>query len=98
VVEGRVDDAVGRLCGDAQTVQVVHVAAEDLCPGTGECLGPRVRPAEPDHAMACADKFRNQKGTDKAGGACQKHSHPTAPVFVCVPAYLLRSVLVKPAM
>ena len=79
MVEGRVDDAVGRLCGGAQAVQVVHVAAEDLRPGTGERLGARVRTAEPDHVMACADEFRNEIGTDKAGGAGQKHSHPAPP-------------------
>lgn len=61
VVEGQVDDAVGRLRGGAQPVQVVHVAAEDLRPGTGERPGAHVRTAEPDHAMACVDQFRNQK-------------------------------------
>jgi hypothetical protein len=71
VVEGRVDDAVGCLCGDSQAVQVVHVATEDLRPGTGERLGPHVRTAKPDYLMACVDEFRNEKGTDKAGSACQ---------------------------
>lgn len=57
VVEGRVDDAVGRLCGGVQAVQVVHVAAEDLRPGTSGRLGARVRTTEPDHVMACVDEF-----------------------------------------
>ncbi len=70
MVEGRVDDAVGQLCGGAQAVQVVHVATENLRPGMGERLGARVRTAEPDHVMACVDEFRNEKATDKAGGAC----------------------------
>ena len=80
VVEGRVDDAVSRLCGGAQAVQVVHVAPEDFRPGTGKRLGARVRAAEPDHVMACADEVRNEIGTDKASGAGQEHSHPAPPV------------------
>ena len=75
MVEGRVDDAVGRLCGGAQAVQVVHVAAKDLCPGPGERLGARVRTAEPDHVMACVDEFRDEKGTDKASCACHEYAH-----------------------
>ena len=70
MVEGRVDDAACRLCGDAQAVQIVYVAAEDVCPGAGERLGARVRTAEPDHVMACIDQFRNQIRTDKAGSSC----------------------------
>jgi len=67
---------VSCTCGsDTQAVQVVHVAAEDLRPATGERLGARIRTAEPDHVMACVDEFRNQKRTDKAGGAGKKHSH-----------------------
>ena len=66
MVEGRVDDAVGRLCGGAQAVEIIHVAAEDLRPGSGERLGARVRTAEPDHVMACADQFRNQRRADES--------------------------------
>jgi hypothetical protein len=57
--------AVGRLCGGAQAVQVVRVAAGDLRPRPGERLGARIRMAEPGHVMACVDEFRNEKGTDK---------------------------------
>jgi hypothetical protein len=76
VVEGRVDDAVGRLCGGAKATQLVHVTAEDLRPSTGERLDARIRTAEPDHVMTRVDKFRHEKGTDKAGRSCEKHSHP----------------------
>ena len=48
MVEGRVDDAVGRLCGAAQAAQVVDVAVEDLRTGTGERLGASGRTAEPE--------------------------------------------------
>ena len=39
------------------SIQVVHVAAEDLRPGTGERRGARIRTAEPDHVVASADQF-----------------------------------------
>src|SRR5262245_5405093 len=74
-VEGRVDDTVGRVCGRAQAVQIVHVAAKDLRPGKGERLGTCVRTAEPDYVIARVDEFWNEIGTDKAGCTCQKHSH-----------------------
>ena len=61
------DDVVGRLWGDVQAVQVVHVAAKDLRSGTGEHIGAPVRTVERDHVMACVDEFGSEKGTDKAG-------------------------------
>jgi hypothetical protein len=64
-----VDDAVGRICGNAKAVEVTQVSTDDLRAGTGERLGTRGRTAESDHAMASADEFRNEKGTNKAGGA-----------------------------
>jgi hypothetical protein len=77
----RLEDAgaVGYLCADTQAVQVVHVTAEDLCPGTGERFGARVRTAKSDDVMACVDEFRNEKRTDKAGGARRIHFHPAPP-------------------
>jgi hypothetical protein len=57
-------------------VKVVHVALADLGPGAGERRGARGRTAEPNYVMACVNEFRNEKGTDESGGACQKHSHP----------------------
>ena len=66
------DDAVGRLCGGAQAVQVVHVAAEDLGSYLAKGLGTRVRTVEPDDAIACVDEFRNMKGIDEASGTGDK--------------------------
>ena len=75
MVECRVDDAFGRLCGRAQAVQVVHVAAEDLRPGTGERLGAFVRTAEPDHVMASADQFRDDRRAYETCSTRNEYSH-----------------------
>jgi len=75
MVECRVDDAFGRRCGGAQAVQVVHVAAEDLRPDTGERLGAFVRTREPDHVMASADQFRDDRRAYETCSTRNKYSH-----------------------
>ena len=64
------DDAVRRLRGITQTIQLRHIAAEDLHPNAAERLSAGVRTAERDHMMARLDELRNQVGADEPRGAC----------------------------
>jgi hypothetical protein len=82
VVEGRVDDSVGRRGSTAHAIQVVHVAAEDLSAGTGQRLCPRVRARKPNYPVPRLDELWNQIGTDETGGSRHEDSHvapPTSP-------------------
>jgi hypothetical protein len=65
----------GRLCSDAQTVQVVHVAAKDFRSRTGECLGASIRTAEPNHLMTCVDQLRNERRADETCSTRNKYPH-----------------------
>jgi len=70
VIEGQVDDAVGRLRSGAQAVQIIHVAAHNLRRGTVKRLGTSIQAAESGDVMASVDEFQNEIGTDRAGGTC----------------------------
>ena len=75
VIEGRMDDSVGRVRGGVQLVQIVQIPADNLRPGARQGLGAVGLTAEPDHPMAGGDKFRNEIGANEARGAGQEHIH-----------------------
>jgi hypothetical protein len=60
----------------------VHVAAEDLRPGTGERLGVLVRTAEPDHVMAGADQFRDDRRAYETCSTLNQYAHVPILCFV----------------
>jgi hypothetical protein len=75
VVEGQVDDAVGRVGACAQCVQILKVAAQNLGPRRRNGFGRYVRSGQTDHAVTCVDEFRNHGRADEAGRAGDEYPH-----------------------
>ena len=75
VLEGEVDDPVGRGGGGAQALEVVEAAAVDLGAGRGERVGRGVGAGEPDDLVARVDQLGDDGGADPAAGAGDEHAH-----------------------
>jgi hypothetical protein len=64
VLEGEVDDAVGRRGGGAQAFDVVEAAAVDLGAGRGDRLGRGVGAGEADDLVAGSEELGDDGGAD----------------------------------
>ncbi len=75
MIEGDVDHGVrvGRTA--AQAFRVLQRSPVHLGTGGNEGLGAVVGTGHPDHLVTGLQEFGHQRGTDKAGGTCQKDSH-----------------------
>ena len=67
MLEGEVDDAVGRGGGGAQALEVVEAAAVDLGAGRGDGVGRGVGAGEPDDLVARVEELGDDGGADPAG-------------------------------
>ena len=75
MLEGEVDDPVGRGGGGAQALEVVEAAAVDLGAGGGDRLGRGVGAGEADDLVAGIDELGDDGGADPAAGAGDEHAH-----------------------
>ena len=80
VLEGQVDDAVGRLGGRAQAVEVVQVAAPDLGARGLEGGGGAVGAGQADHLVAVSEQLGDERGADVPGRAGDEYTHGMTPL------------------
>jgi hypothetical protein len=75
VVEGQVDDAVGRGGAGAQAGEVVEGAAVHFGAGRRQCCGGRVRAGKADDLMPGVEEFADNRRSDVSRGAGHKDTH-----------------------
>ena len=75
MLEGQVDDPVGRRGGGAQPIEVVERTAMRLGPGLGDQHGRGIRTGEPDDLVSGVDELANDGGADKPGRAGDEYTH-----------------------
>ncbi len=79
MLEGQVNDAVGRLGGRAQAVEVVQVTAPDLGPGGLKGGGGAVRAGKADHLVAVFEQLGDERRADVPGRAGDEYTHGMTP-------------------
>ena len=79
VLEGEVDDAVGRPGGLAQPVEIVQVAAPDLGASGRERLGRAVRARQPHDLMPGLQQLGHDRRADVPGRAGHENTHGKPP-------------------
>jgi hypothetical protein len=79
-----VNNGVGCCCAAAQAFQVFQIAALYLSPGGGQRLGARIAARKAEHLVACADKFRDNPGTDETCCTCYEDSHKNFPELLSI--------------
>ena len=70
-----VKDGIGRSGAAAEAFQVFQIAAMDISAGCGQRLGARIAARKTEHLVACADKFRDNPGTDESCCTCHENTH-----------------------
>ena len=79
VLEGQVDDRVGRRRGGVQRPEVVEVARDRCDSGGAQPVGRPLVPRQSGDLMSRGEKFRDDGGPDPARRSCDEYAH------VCVP-------------
>src|SRR5204863_5153907 len=80
VLEGQVDDAIGRGGCPPQAVEVVQIAALHLGAGGGQCGGGAVGTGQADDLMPGREQFGDDGGTDVSGRAGDENTHEKPPM------------------
>jgi hypothetical protein len=77
--ESDVQDGIGSASSAAQAFQIFQITAPHLSPGSPQKLGACIVTCKAEHLVACADKLRNNSGTDESCGARDENTHITLP-------------------
>src|SRR6185437_14106363 len=80
VPERDVKDGIGCGSSCAQAFQIFQIASLHLSSGGNQRLGACVAASQAEHLMACADKFRENPGTDESGCTCDENTHVGTPI------------------
>ena len=75
MLEGEVDDAVGRPGSLAQPVEIVQVAAPHLGACGLECRRGAVGTRQPDDLVPGLEQFGHERRTDVPGRASHENTH-----------------------
>ena len=82
MVEGAMNHTTALGRSAFQACEILKIAAMRLRPGCTERPSADVRPGETKDLMPRSDQFRNDRRTDKTGGAGEKYTHRQGPFRV----------------
>src|SRR5690606_21450623 len=75
VLEGQVDDAVGRSGGCGEAAEIVEVASVRLGAGSRQSGGGLVRAGQADDLVSRCEEFGDEGGADVSGGSGDEYAH-----------------------
>jgi hypothetical protein len=75
VPERDVKDGIGCGRARAQAFQIFQIASLYLSPGGGQRPGTSIAARKTEHLVSCADKFRDNPGTDESSCTCYEDAH-----------------------